>query len=146
VPAHTLRPGLRHEFTYRVPQNRTVPHLYPEAPELAPMPRVFATGYLVGLIERTCIQLVKPHLDWPSEQTVGTHIAISHEAATPPGLDVTTMVELTAVDGRRLEFDVRAHDGVDTIARGTHHRFVIDSGRFSAKAAAKTRANANDQP
>ena len=49
MPAATLEPGLTHTFTYPVPPERTVPHLYPEAPEFAPMPAVFATGYLVGL-------------------------------------------------------------------------------------------------
>jgi hypothetical protein len=46
------------------------------------MPEVFATGFLVGLLEWTCIQAVNPHIDWPREQTVGTHVNVSHEAAT----------------------------------------------------------------
>ncbi|MFI0450479.1 thioesterase family protein [Actinomadura sp. 6N118] len=133
----SITTGLRHAFSYEVPPNRTVPHLYPEAPEFVPMPEVFATGFLVGLLEWTCVQLLKPHLDWPAEQSVGTHISISHEAATPPGLVVTAEVELTEVDGRRLRFEVRAHDGVDTIARGTHERFLIDTERFVQRAAAK---------
>jgi fluoroacetyl-CoA thioesterase len=137
VPAPTLKPGLRHEFTYTVPPERTVPHLYPDAPEFAAMPEVFATGFLVGLIEWTCIQLINQHLDWPAEMTLGIHVDISHEAATPPGLAVTTTVELTKVDGRLLEFAVEAHDGVDTIARGTHRRAVVDAAKFSARVAAK---------
>jgi fluoroacetyl-CoA thioesterase len=140
VPAPTLQPGLRHEFTYTVPRERTVPYLYPDAPEIAAMPEVFATGFMVGLIEWTCIQLVNQHLDWPAEMTLGIHVDISHEAATPPGLEVTTTVELTKVDGRVLEFAVEAHDGVDTIARGTHRRAVVDSAKFTARAAAKAPA------
>jgi fluoroacetyl-CoA thioesterase len=137
VPAPTLQPGLRHEFTYTVPPERTVPHLYPDAPEFALMPEVFATGFLVGLIEWTCVQLVNQHLDWPAEMTLGVHVDISHEAATPPGLAVTTTVELTKVDGRLLEFAVESHDGVDTIARGTHRRAIVDAAKFSARVAAK---------
>jgi fluoroacetyl-CoA thioesterase len=143
VPAPTLQPGLRHEFTYRVPPDNTVPNLYPEAAEFVHMPEVFATGFLVGLIEWTCIQLVNRHLDWPAEMTLGIHVDVSHEAATPPGLEITTAVELTKVDGRLLEFSVQAHDGVDTIARGTHRRAVVDAAKFSARAAAKVPGEAS---
>ncbi len=101
------------------------------------MPDVLATGFLVGLLERACVQLLIPHIDWPAEQSVGMHISISHEAATPPGLTVTCTIELTAVEGRRLEFDVRAEDGIEVIARGTHQRFLIDTGSFCEKAARK---------
>jgi len=104
------------------------------------MPEVFATGFMVGLIEWTCLQLVNQHLDWPAEMTLGIHIDVSHEAATPPGLQVTTTVELTKVDGRLLEFSVEAHDGVDTITRGTHRRAIVDAAKFKARAAAKVPA------
>jgi fluoroacetyl-CoA thioesterase len=137
MPSPTLRPGLTYEFRYQVPATRTVPHLLPEAPDFAAMPQVLATGYLVGLLEWTCMQLLRPHIDWPAEQTVGTHIAISHEAATPPDLTVTVSAVLAEVVGRRLVFTVSAHDGHDTIARGTHERVLIDSQRFAEKAAAK---------
>ena len=42
----TLKPGLTHRFAYRVPDNKTVPHLYPEVADFQAMPRVFATGYM----------------------------------------------------------------------------------------------------
>ena len=143
MPAPTLQPGLRHEFTYQVPANKTVPHLYPESSDFTAMPEVFATGFLVGLIEWTCIQLVNPHLDWPAEMTLGVHVDVSHEAATPPGLEITTSVELTKVDGRLLEFAVQSHDGVDTIARGTHRRAIVDAVKFAARAAAKVPGGAS---
>ena len=76
---------------------------------------------------------LKPHLDWPQEQSVGTHINVSHEAATPPGLEVTATVELLTVEGRKLTFSVSAHDGVDLIAQGTHERFVINKDKFITK-------------
>jgi fluoroacetyl-CoA thioesterase len=143
MPAATLQPGLRHKFTYTVPPDKTVPNLYPEAEDFGVMPEVFATGFMVGLIEWTCIQLVNQHLDWPAEMTLGVHVDVSHEAATPPGLQVTTTVELTKVDGRLLEFTVEAHDGVDTIARGTHRRAVVDSAKFKARVAAKAESAAS---
>jgi len=64
---------------------------------------------------------------------VGTHVDVSHLAATPPGLEVTATVRLVEVDGRRLVFEVEAHDGVDLISRGTHERFMINKEKFDAK-------------
>jgi fluoroacetyl-CoA thioesterase len=97
------------------------------------MPRVFATGFLVGLLEWGCIEALKPHLDWPREQTVGTHVDVSHSAATPPGLEVTVKATLMEVHGKRLVFEVEAHDGVELISKGKHERFVIDPARFCEK-------------
>ncbi len=129
----SLKPGIEHEFRYRVPESKTVPALYPESPEFQAMPRVFATGFLVGLIEWACIRAVNPHLDWPREMTVGTHVDLSHEAATPPGLEVRVRVKLIEVDGRRLAFEVEADDGLQAVSRGTHQRFVIDAERFNER-------------
>lgn len=136
----TLRPGIEYEFRFRVPESKTVPALYPEAPEFQEMPAVLATGFMVGFLEWACIKAVIPHLDWPREQTVGTHINVSHTAATPPGLEVTARVKLLQVDGRRLVFDVEAHDGLDAITKGTHERFVIDRDRFIKKVSEKARS------
>ena len=133
----TLKPGIRYEHKFVLPPTKTVPALYPEAPEFLLMPEVFATGYLVGFLEWACIKAVIPHLDWPHEQSLGIHIDVSHEAATPAGLEVTASVELIAVHGRKLTFTVSAHDGVDLISQGRHERFVIDKQKFDAKVAAK---------
>lgn len=133
----SLKPGLRYEHKFLLPPTKTVPALYPESPEFQAMPEVFATGYMVGFLEWACIMCINPHLDWPQEQSLGTHIDVSHEAATPPGLEVAATVEVTAVDGRRIVFAVSAHDGIDLIARGTHERFVIDKARFDNKIRSK---------
>lgn len=137
-----IEAGLEHEFRFVVPESKTVPALYPEAPEFQEMPQVLATGFFVGLLEWACIQAINPYLDWPTEQTVGTHIDVSHCAATPPGLTVTVKVILTGIEGRRLLFDVEAHDGVDLIGKGRHERFLIDRARFIDKMARKL-ADAN---
>lgn len=136
----TLQPGIRHEHRYVVPASKTVPALYPEADEFLVMPQVFATGFMVGLLEWACIRAINPHLDWPAEQTVGTHINVSHAAATPPGMEVTVSVELLEVQGKKLVFSVRATDGVDLITEGTHERFVINKERFDARLLAKSGA------
>jgi len=133
----TLKPGIRYEHKFVVPQSKTVPALYPESDEFVAMPEVFATGFLVGFLEWACIKAINPYLDWPQEQTVGTHIDVSHEAATPPGLEVTATVELIAVEGKKLVFAVEAHDGIDLISKGRHERFVINKARFDAKLGAK---------
>lgn len=135
----TLKPGLTHAFTFRVPESKTVAALYPESPEFQQMPRVFATGFLVGLIEWTCLQAINPHLDWPGEQTVGTQVTLSHAAATPPGMNVTVSVTLARVEGRRLVFQVSARDESDTITEGTHERFVVDAKRFNDRVTEKAR-------
>ncbi len=132
-----IKPGLTYELAYRVRPDKTVPHLYPEFPEFQLMPRVFATGFLVGLVEGACMLAVKPHLNWPEEMTVGTKVNLTHSAPTPPGLTVTATVILAEVDRRRLVFDVSVTDGVETICEGTHERFVIDVERFNASVARK---------
>ncbi len=133
----SLKIGIKYTHQFVVPQSKTVPMLYPEAPEFVAMPPVFATGFMVGLLEWACILAINPHIDWPHEQTVGTHINVSHQAATPVGLTITVKAELTAIESRKLTFKVEAHDGIDIISSGTHERFIIDRARFDIKLDAK---------
>ena len=63
-----------------------------------------------------------------------------HEAATPPGLEVTAHVELIEVDGRRLVFSVEAYDSVDLISKGSHQRFIIDKEKFNTKVELKKKS------
>jgi fluoroacetyl-CoA thioesterase len=133
----SLQAGLTFEFAFQVPESKTVPYLYPESPEFQAMPRVLATGFMVGLFEWACIQAINPHLDWPREQTVGIDIRVNHTAATPPGLTVTVKGSLDRVEGRKLTFSLAADDGLDLISAGTHERFVIDAAKFNAKVATK---------
>ncbi len=132
-----LTPGMTFEFKYTVPADKTVPHLYPDIPEAAVMPDVFATGYLVGLIEFACIKAINPHIDWPKEQTVGINININHTAPTPPGMNVTVKGRLENVEGRKLSFSVEAFDDKEKISKGTHDRFIIVAEKFNAAVALK---------
>ena len=129
----TLKPGIKYEFKFRLPESKTVPVLYPESPEFQMMPKVFATGFMVGFIEWVCIQAINPHIDWPKEQTVGTHINISHTTATPPGMEVGANVKLVKVDGKHLVFEVEAYDESGNIGKGIHERFIIDADKFNQK-------------
>ncbi|MHB9094853.1 MAG: thioesterase family protein [Eubacteriales bacterium] len=136
---NTLQPGLTLDFKFKIPENKTVPHLYPESEEFQVMPKVLATGFMVGLFEWACIKAINPHLDWPNEQTVGTNVKLSHIAATPPGLTVTVKVRLEKVEGRSLSFHIEGHDGVDQISEGTHERFIIDAAKFNEKTEKKAK-------
>lgn len=133
----SLRPGIKYEHRFLLPPTKTVPALYPEAEEFLAMPEVFATGFMVGFLEWACIKCINPHIDWPTEMTLGTHIDMSHLAATPPGMEVTANVELIEVDGKRLVFQVEAHDGVDLISKGRHERYIVNKERFDAKVGEK---------
>ena len=125
----SLEPGLRAAFSYKVPAEKTVPHLYPEAEEFQFMPKVFATGFMVGLMEWTCMKVIEDHLD-AGEGSLGVHVDVSHVAATVPGQTVTVDAECTLVKGRRIAFHVKAHDGIDVIGEGRHERVVIPWDQF----------------
>jgi fluoroacetyl-CoA thioesterase len=136
----TLKIGDSHVHKFTVTEDKTVPHLYPESPEFRAMPKVFATGFLVGLVEWACIEALKPHLD-PGEGSVGTAINISHLAATPPGMQVTVTVTCTAVSGRGTEWRVEARDERDLHLRGNarprHCRLGSISGAPRRKGAVR---------
>ena len=133
----TLKPGITHRFVFRIPDTKTVPNLYPESDMFREMPEVLATGYLVGLMEWAALETIRPHLDWPREQSLGTMVNFTHLAATPPGLTVTIDVRVEKVEGRKISFSLEAHDSVDKISEGTHERHVIDAARFKERIAAK---------
>ena len=132
----TLKAGLTHRLSYKVPENKTVPYTYPESLEISAMPKVFATGFMIVLMEWACTQLLAPHLD-PGEGSLGVHVDVSHLAATPPGMTVTVEVECVAVAGSRITFKIKAHDGLDLIGKGHHERFIVMWDKFNSRLSAK---------
>src|SRR5437762_5199406 len=78
------------------------------------LPPVLATPVMIMVMENAALNAIKPYLD-PGESAVGTRVDIRHLAPTPAGLTVTGEAEVTRVDGRRIEFAVRATDGKDEI-------------------------------
>lgn len=130
------RIGLTHRSEILVEPALTVPHLATAFGAMTDMPPVFATAYMIGFIEATCIEALAPYLE-PGEATVGTDVNVSHVAATPVGLTVTAEVTLEAIDGRKLRFRARCHDGQDVVGEGVHERIVIDRDRFLARTTAK---------
>jgi len=105
------------------------------------MPKVFATGFMIVLMEWTCTQLLSDYLD-AGEGSLGTHVGVSHLAATPPGMTVKVDVEVSEVQGRKIVFKVSAHDGMDLIGEGRHERVVVSWDRFNTKLAEKAKAAA----
>jgi fluoroacetyl-CoA thioesterase len=134
----SLKPGLKHRLTYRVSERQTVPNFYPESPMFRAMPAVLATGYMVGLFEWCCTELLNKHLD-SGEGSLGVHVDFSHLAATPPGMTVTVDCEVVAVDGKRVSFRVRGHDGVELIGEGNHERAIVNYEKFNERVAAKAK-------
>ena len=57
--------------------------------------------------------------------------------ATPAGRRVTGEAKVTNVDGRRIEFSIRATDGNEEIGVGTHERVVIQLSKLSERMKAK---------
>jgi predicted thioesterase len=97
---------------------------------------VFATPYMIALMENAAVNAVLPALA-EDEGTVGTQLNVAHSAATPVGMKVWAEATLTAVEGKKLSFDVVAFDECGEIGRGTHERFIIKPEKFLAKCQAK---------
>lgn len=132
----SLPSGLKHTSSIAIDEQLTVPRVSAALSAFADMPPVFATAYMVGFIEATCIEALAPFLD-AGEATVGTHVDVSHVAATPVGMRVTADVELIEADARKLRFKVICRDDADVICEGFHERSVINRDRFMTRVEAK---------
>ena len=97
---------------------------------------VFATPFMCALMEKAAWMAIAPALN-QGDSSVGTKLNISHLSATPVGLKVWAESEVTAVDGKRIEFKVTAGDEKGIIGEGTHERFIVTDERFLAKTAKK---------
>lgn len=129
-----LHPGVSRTNQLTVDRDRTIGFMGEEG-------RVYGTPYLVRDIEQTCRELLQEY-GGDGEDSVGTDIAIKHIAPTLLGMSVEIKVTVSAVDGRKVSFDVSAKDELEPICSGSHGRFVVDVGktieRLRAKAAKRT--------
>jgi predicted thioesterase len=125
----SLRPGLSRTNRIEIDSDRTIGFMGEEG-------RVYGTPYLVRDIEMTCRQLILDHAD-AGEDSVGTDVAIKHLAPTLLGMSVEITVTVTAVDGRKVVFDISAKDNVEQISSGTHGRFVVDVNKTIQRLKAK---------
>lgn len=125
----SLQPGLTAVNRIAIDRDRTISFMGEDA-------RVYATPRLIRDIEFTCRDLIVQHAD-PGEDSVGMEVAVKHLAPTLAGSIVEITVCVTAVDGRKVTFDVTAKDELDTVSAGTHTRFVVDVARTKERLKAK---------
>jgi predicted thioesterase len=100
---------------------------------------VLATPVVVGWLEDAAIRAVQPHLD-AGQGSVGTMVSMKHLAATPGGMTVTARAVVKLVDGRRVVFDVEAHDEKEKIAEGEHERFIVNMAKFLDRVSQKAQS------
>lgn len=100
------------------------------------LPPVLATPIMIMMMENAALNAIKPYLD-AGESALGTRVDVRHLAATPAGRRVTGEAKVTKVEGRRIEFAVRAADGDEEIGVGTHERVVVELARLSERMKSK---------
>ncbi len=100
---------------------------------------VFSTPAMVNLMEHAAREALRPFLE-PGEESVGAQVRVEHLAATPLHAAVHAEATVTGIDGRLIDFEITAHDGRDTIGRGTHRRAVIGLDKFAQRLRDKTAA------
>jgi predicted thioesterase len=125
----TLAAGVAATREFTVDRERTIDFMGEAA-------RVYATPMLVRDIEMTCRELLLAHLD-PGEDSVGTRVELDHTAATLLGMKVRIEAKIAEVKGRAVTFEVSASDGIDSICRCRHGRFVVDVKQTEARLKAK---------
>src|ERR1700731_1141011 len=102
----------------------------------AMLPPVLATPIMIMMMENAALNAIKPYLE-ANESALGTRVDVRHLAATPAGRRITAEARVTHVDGRRIEFSIRATDGSEEIGVGTHERVVIQLSKLSERMKAK---------
>ena len=98
--------------------------------------QVFATPWMIAMMELSACNALAPYYE-EGQSSVGTHLDVSHDAATPVGMKVRAEAEVIAVDRRKIALSVSAWDEAGLIGKGTHERFLIDAAKFIAKAESK---------
>ena len=127
-----LLPGLKGQVEIVVGEEHTAPHVG------SGRVHVLATPVMVNLLEAAALQAVEGLLA-AGQQTVGTHLDITHTAATPVGMRVRATAELTKVEKNRLTFSVHAEDAHERIGAGIHERIIINLARFDERMQEKMR-------
>jgi fluoroacetyl-CoA thioesterase len=64
---------------------------------------------IIIVMEDAALRAIRAYLD-PGESAVGMAVNVRHLAATPVGPLVSEEAEVTKVDGRQIEFAVRASE------------------------------------
>ena len=93
---------------------------------------VYATPCMVALMEGAACESIAPFLA-DGESSVGTMMQLNHISATPVGMEVRAESEVTAVEGRKVTFSIKAYDAVGEIGNAIHERFIVKADRFLEK-------------
>lgn len=94
---------------------------------------VYATPCMVALMEGAACESVAPFLA-DGESTVGVSMEVKHLSATPVSMEVRAESKVTAVDGRKITFEIVAYDEAGEIGRAAHERVIVKADRFLEKA------------
>jgi predicted thioesterase len=121
-----IRPGLAGHSELIVGEEHTAPSIG------SGKVRVLATPVMINLIEAAALATVE-HLLPEGYQSLGTHLDIRHLAATPVGMKIRAVAEVTRVDGRNMTFAVNVKDEVDLIGDGVHERVVVNVAKFDLR-------------
>ena len=98
---------------------------------------VLATPVMINLFEAAALAACE-HLLPAGHQSLGTHLDVSHIAATPVGMRVTATAEVLSVERRTIRFRLKAEDERDLIGEGTHQRVVVNVAKFDLRVQEKT--------
>ena len=95
---------------------------------------VFSTAMLVAGMEAAAVKALQPYLE-SGFTTVGVHVDIRHQAATPLGMKVTfsAILEEVSKNGKGFRFKVLAKDEVGQIGKGVHERVLVNKDIFEQK-------------
>jgi fluoroacetyl-CoA thioesterase len=125
----SLQPGISKVKRIVVDRARTIGFMGEDG-------RVYSTPQLLGDIEQTCRELLLEHGD-AGEDSVGMEVSLRHLAPTLVDMAVDIAVTITAIEGRKVSFEISAQDPIEPIAAGTHTRFVVDVGKTVQRLKAK---------
>jgi fluoroacetyl-CoA thioesterase len=121
-----IAPGLQGTVELLVAEEHTAPSIG------SGKVRVLATPVMINLFEAAALKAIE-HLLQPGYQSLGTHLDVHHVAATPVGMRVRAVAEVTKVNGRTVTFKLSASDQTDQIGHGTHERVVVNVAKFDAR-------------
>ena len=122
----TLIPGITGEARHRVVTENLVSFRRPG------MPPVFATPWLLDVMETAAYEAIRPHLD-PGEASVGVGVDFKHLAPTPVGDTIVATARVTEVKGKLIRLDFEARDSHELVARGKHVRAVVERKLFDER-------------
>ena len=125
----SLHPGVERTNRIVIDDKRTISFMGEEA-------RTYATPSMISDIEYTCRNLILEHAD-AGEDSVGMEVTIRHLAPTLKGMTAEVTVRITAVEGRKVSFEVSVRDELDQVGAGSHTRFIVEKAKTLERLKAK---------